>query len=257
MDLEYIKSSSIKLLVAKSEDTEEYYAVGKSFMIDLLMGMAKLSVKYSQHQIIDFPYLYSERQLSSIILPTLSRLCNGAVLAELPARRCCCLKYHEKEDSFGRIDYWCIYKDYSIIIEVKHSFDAFLTEVTRERPVVKRWEYMTIDQLQSIKSEVKQYEEQTKGVIRLGLQFVVSYSDKRPTRALVNEYKSKLPDILYRLERDVCKCKPSITKPDFMACWFPPMQMILCEENTFPGLILMGKIFRPIQHKGSKEKTNL
>ena len=48
MDLEYIKSSSIKLLVAKSEDTEEYYAVGKSFMIDLLMGMAKLSVKYSR-----------------------------------------------------------------------------------------------------------------------------------------------------------------------------------------------------------------
>ena len=250
MDLELIQKKGIKLFLMKSENTEEFYTIGKSFIIDLLNGMGKLSIKYSKHQQIDLPYIYGERQLDSIILPTLSNICNGAVLAELPAKRNCFLKNHEIENSSGRIDYWCIYKDYSIVLEVKHSFDAFLTNKTRERKVIKNWEYMTIEQLQSIKNEVKLFEEHTKGVIRLGLHFITSYSDKKPTKDLIKEYESKLPHILNRLQNDISRCKPSYTNPNLMACWLPPTQIVLNREQTFPGIILMSKIFKPILHKG-------
>ena len=260
MKLEQIRKANLRILLTKSESIEEYYKVGRSFIIDLLSGIGKLSMKYRQFQLIDFPYLYGERQLSSVILPTLSKICDGAVLAELPARRNCRLQNHEIENSSGRIDYWCIYKDYSIALEVKHSYDAFLSDITRESRVVNRWEYMTIDQLQSIKEDVKYFEEPTKGILRIGLHFVISYSDKHPTKDLVKEYENKLPDILNRLQNDLCKRKPTITTPDFMACWLPPTQMVLEGEGTYPGIILVGKIFKPIVHKGAsvmKYRENL
>ncbi len=31
-----------------------------------------------------------------------------------------------------------------------------------------------------------------------------------------------------------------------MACWVIPKKMVLSGQQTFPGLILMGKIFDPI-----------
>lgn len=250
MDLELKLQQGIKILLMKSENSEEYYVIGKSFITDLLNGMGKLSIKYHKHQLIDFPYIYGERQLDSIILPTLSKICDGAVLAELPTKRNCFLKSHEIEDSSGRIDYWCIYKDYSIILEVKHSFDAFLTNKTREKKVVEKWEYMTIDQLQSIKDDIKQQcEENTKGIIRLGLHFITSYSDKQPSITIINKYGKLLPTILERIKSDVCRCKPTLTNPDYMACWIIPKQIVLEGFQTFPGLILMGKIFKPILHK--------
>ncbi len=219
MDLELKLQQGIKILLMKSENSEEYYVIGKSFITDLLNGMGKLSIKYHKHQLIDFPYIYGERQLDSIILPTLSKICDGAVLAELPTKRNCFLKSYEIEDSSGRIDYWCIYKNYSIILEVKHSFDVFLTNKTREKKVVEKWEYMTIDQLQSIKDDIKQQcEENTKGIIRLGLHFITSYSDKQPSITIINKYSKLLPTILEKIKSDVCRCKPTLTNPDYMAC---------------------------------------
>lgn len=63
MDLELIQKQRIKIFLMKSENIEEYYTIGKSFIIDLLNGMGKLSIKYYEHQLIDFPYIYGERQL--------------------------------------------------------------------------------------------------------------------------------------------------------------------------------------------------
>ena len=247
MDLEIIQKQGIKIFLAQSNNKEEYYTIGKSFILDLLNGMCKLSIKYFKHNFIDLPYIYGERQLDSIILPTLSNICNGAVLAELPIKRNCFLKNHEIENSSGRIDYWCIYKDYSIVLEIKHSFDAYNTNKTREKKVIKKWEYMTIDQLQSIQKDIKlRCEEETNGIIRLGLHFITSYSDKQPDEIEISNYKKSLPNIIERLQKDVSKKKPKLTTPDYMACWVIPKKMVLSGQQAFPGLILMGKIFDPI-----------
>lgn len=256
MELDVIQKQGIRLSISKIDKDEEYFVVAKSFITDLLAGIAKLSIKYGQNELIDFPYIYSERQLDSVILPSLSMICNGAVIAELPARRNCFLKNHEINNSFGRIDYWCIYNNYSIVLEVKHSFDGFTRDSTGENNIIKKWEYMTIEQLQSIKDEVKQYEENTKGVIRLGLHVIVSYSDKSPTTHLIQEYRKKLPDILDRLSNDVCRCKPTYTRPDFVASWTPPISFVLNGLKTYPGIILLAKAFKPILHRGAHVKYN-
>ena len=109
------------------------FSVAKELIENLFFGMAKLSTKYDNEVFSDLPYTYSERPLDSILLPILSKLCNSMVMVEVPTVRVCDNRRFQVEKSTGRIDYWCIYKGYSFVIELKHSFDCFTTTKTRYR----------------------------------------------------------------------------------------------------------------------------
>ena len=176
----------------------------------------------------------------------------------------CCQLYHivrdsnikgfEKEDSKGRIDYWCIYKDYSIVIEMKHSYDAFKTDLTNDERLIKRWETMTISQLQDVRKNVKYFSEKTKGVIRIGLHFITPYCNRDGDMDDVANFMCRQKEILMRLSRDVSCSKPQRTTPNFLASWVLPNNKKYFEvpyKGTYPGLLLLGKIFPSIAHEGS------
>lgn len=169
-----IKKHGLSFVETESniEENEEFN-IAKELIENLFFDMAKLSTKYCCY----LPYTYSERRLDSVLLPALSKLCNSMVLVEVPAIRECANGRFNVEKSNGRIDYWCIYKNYSFVIELKHSFDCFTTNSTKEDRVVSRWIEMH-KQLQSLKKDVKGYTEKTKGVIRIGLHMITSYSKK-------------------------------------------------------------------------------
>lgn len=247
-------SKGIKIIYSKYNQNDEYYKVGHEFIYELLKGFANLSQKYnnSGHNLIDTPYTYRERQLDSLIMPTLSKMCNGCVIGELPTLRISSLKNYEIDNSSGRVDYWCIYNNYSFVIEIKHSYDCFLTNTTRQGSIINRWNEMHIKQLHSIKKDIKLFEEPTKGVIRLGLHFITSYTDKKPNEQDISQYSEQIENILHRIQKDLCQCKPTKTTPNFSGCWIIPKEQVKNNEKTYPGIILMGKIYEPIKHKGSK-----
>jgi hypothetical protein len=249
-----IKKGGIRYSITKEENTqEEYLQISEQLVSNLLYNMALLYKKYSDRGLDGYELIQGERQISTLILPSLSKICNGLVLAEVPTTRNCCLKGHEIDNSTGRIDYWCIYKEYSFVIEAKLSFDAFKTDNTREK-VTRRWNTMIFDQLESVKEDIKYYEEETMGVIRLGLHFVIPYSDKKPSDDLLKEYKKILnPDIIDRIKIDISQEKPSKSTPNIIGYWTFPKNEVLIKEQTFPGIILVAKAFKPIQHKGSKK----
>lgn len=226
----------------------ESYAVAKELIENLFFDMAKLSTKYSNNIFIDLPYTYSERRLDSVLLPAMSKLCNSLVLVELPAKRKCANYRFHVDESNGRIDYWCIYKDYSFVIELKHSFDCFTTQNTREDKVTARWIKMN-EQLQSLEKEIKEYEESTKGVIRIGLHIITSYSDKMPSNHLVTQFKQSIPQTFERLQKDLGKRYPTL-KPNLILCWKVPIRIIMDGEQTFPGLWAAAKVYPAVMHKG-------
>lgn len=252
MNLNKRSKQGIRLLCKDIVSNEEYFSVGDEFLTELMYGIGKLAVKYygpkRNNHYIDFPYLYSERRLDSLILPTLSKLCDGLVSVEMPITRNLRLKGYEVSDSSGRIDYWSLFMGYSFVIEVKHSFDAYNTNHTRNDRLISKWEKMNIEQLQSIKTNIRYVcQEETKGIIRLGLHFITSYADTKPTADTHRGYVQKIPQILDRLCNDVCKKKPSLTTPDYAACWLIPKDMVMANDNaSYPGLILLGKIFKPL-----------
>lgn len=229
----------------------EDFSVAKELVENLFYEMAKLCKKYDNDVFCDMPYTYSERRLDSVLLPALSKLCNTKVLVEFPVTRQSSTIDSLDEESSGRIDYWCVYKEYSFVIELKHSFDCFTTSTTREDKVISRWETMN-RQLDSVKKEVKAYEEDTKGVIRLGLHIITSYSDKEPNHQLISQFNNSIQDSFIRFKRDLAKHHRSF-KPDLIICWKIPHQIVKNGDQTFPGLWVIAKVYPSIRHKGAKK----
>lgn len=235
------------------ENDNEAFAIAKDLIENLFFDMSKLCTKYCNDAILwDPPYTYSERRLDCVLLPVLSKLCNSLVFTEYPTRRQSTKRYDPDKCKEGRIDYLCIYKGYTIVIELKHSFDCFLTPDTRDDKVTSRWDDM-IKQLQSLKKEVKHYQERTKCVILVGLHLITSYSDKAPTPSLVSSFRDGIQKTFLRFRDDLGKKHPS-HKPDLMICWNIPNRIVLHDERTYPGLWALAKIYDPITHKGSKQQ---
>ena len=245
-----IKKHNLSFVEAFSENYEgESFIVAKELVNNLFFDMAKLCTKYSNKIFCDLPYTYRERQLDSVLLPALSKLCNSMVFAELPVKRKCNNRNFNIEESSGRLDYWCIYKGYSFVIELKHSYDCFTTPNTREGVVTERWLKMN-EQLQSLDKEIKHYEENTKGVIKIGLHIITSYSDKAPNNQLYLQFQDSIPMTFERMQKDLCKRKTSL-KPNLMICWKIPKNIVFNSEHTFPGLWAFAKIYSVVKHKGA------
>lgn len=245
IEIQEIKRHGLTFYEKATEQENESYNIGKELVENLFFDMSKLSTKYCNEIFCDLPFMYSERPVDSVLLPVLSKLCNSLVLVELPVTR----KKLDFDESSGRIDYWCIYKNYSIVIELKHSFDCFTTSKTRERKVTKRWNTM-IEQLISVKDDVKQFGERTKGIVRLGLNIITSYSDKYPDKELLVQFKNGIPDTFERLSKDVNRRFPS-KRPDLVLCWKIPNRIVYSYDQTFPGLWALAKIYPPITHQGA------
>ena len=242
-------------------DQGEDYNIAYSFIKEMFCKVCKQSLLFSnsKYDIIEYPFLFRERQLDSVVLPIISSLCKGLVIAEYPIIRDSSIKGFEKKDLKGRIDYWCIYKDYSLVVEMKHSYDAFRTDKTNDERLIKRWETMTIGQLQDVRKNVKYFSENTKGVIRIGLHFITPYSSRDNDMNDVTFFESSQKDILKRLARDVSRHKPKTTTPNFLASWVLPDEKKYFEvscKGTYPGLLLLGKIYSPIAHEGCVNVTD-
>lgn len=249
--MEDLKRNGLSFVEMDMVSESESNIVAKELIENLFFNMSKLSTKYDNESFCDLPYTYSERRLDCVLLPTLSKLCKTKVLVEVPAIRQCANRRFQVDESNGRIDYWCIYKNYSFVIELKHSFDCFTTNTTRENKVIIPWLKMN-EQLESLKHELKGYEELTKGVVRIGLHIITSYSDKEPSNQLIKQFHESISKTSERLLKALSKKFLSL-KPDLMICWKIPTRIVMDSEQTFPGLWAVAKIYPPTKHCGFTE----
>ena len=148
-----LRKHGLSFVESAIEKDDEAFTISKELIECLFCDISKLSTKYCNEIFCDLPYTYSERRIDCVLLPALSKLSHSMVLVELPAHRHCSNRKFKVNDSNGRIDYWCIYKGYSFVIELKHSFDCFTTQKTRDDKVVNRWLKMN-EQLESVKDEI-------------------------------------------------------------------------------------------------------
>ena len=252
MYMEYLKKIGLTFMEMDMLSDNESNSIAKELIENLFFNMAKLSTKYANSTFWDLPYTYSERRLDSVLLPALSKLCDSKVLVEIPTKRQCANRRFKVDESSGRIDYWCIYKNYSFVIELKQSFDCFTTNKTRGAKVTDLWLEMN-KQLQSIEKEIIKYEEATKGVVRIGLHIITSYSDKEPENHLIKLFNDGIEITANRFIKDLSKKYPSL-KPDLLVCWKIPKRIVMVEEQTYPGLWAVTKIYPAVKHQGAIKK---
>ena len=78
-------------------------------------------MKYVRSDLCEFPFLYKELALSSVLIPSFQDASDsGVVLAEVPI-----IRRLKNEESEGRIDYIVRHKGRNILIEVKHQWISY------------------------------------------------------------------------------------------------------------------------------------
>lgn len=235
----------------KPDTTEEYYSVVEDFLSELWAGIIKQVGLYDKFG-SDYAYLYSERRLESLIIPTLSNMCKGAISVEVSVVRKSSRQEYFKDDARGRVDFWCLYKGYSFLIELKHSWDNYATDTTRKEKLVMRWDEL-IGQLDSLKADVVRgcCQEESKGIIKLALHFITSYKPHIDefSRAEVNQYRKQLPELCVRIIDDINPKRRNRNSPDFVSSWKIPYKYVdnSFDGSLYPGLILLAKAFTPIK----------
>ena len=249
------EKDGLEFRITTYDITDEAQRVSMNLVKNLMLEMAKASMKFdnTRYGFHDLPYTYRERQLDAVLLPALSKICQGLVMTELPVIRKIKDEELRQTESSGRADYWCIYKDYSFVIELKHSYDRYGSHRTRQDTIVERWQVMN-EQLKNASANFRDFEEKTKGVIRLGLHVITSITSKAANDQTVQQYKDKVKEIQYRLVNDMTGKKPT-TRPDMAMCWLVPKRMVENDDGNIPGLWMFAKWFEPIKHKGCKPKN--
>lgn len=252
----YIKTK-FRMYEWKEASEDEAKNIASELVECLFSEMANLSVKLDsdEYGICDMPYLYSERRLDSVMMPALSKICNGLVHDEVSTERHNNSRKAVRKKSQGRYDYWCIYKGYSFVIEVKQSFDGYLRNKTVKKATNELWKEMIV-QLKTVKDDMKYYIEKTKKVIRLGIMFVTSYTDNPPCNENLQLFTQRISKIS-GLYLDGLGTQVQIPRPDMIMLWQIPDKIALKKHHiyrgTFPGLWAIVKVFEPMEHQGATE----
>jgi len=231
----------------------EYQLVAQSLMKSLMREMAQAIVQYDsdKYNYFDAPYRTNERGMDAVFLPALAKICKGLVMTEVyTVRKPNRTKVDEDPDEhIGRIDYWCIYRDYTFLIELKHSKESVsCKKLTTE--TIERWNTM-LDQLKYIRRDAKQREEHTKQVIPLGIHLVTLRAAANRKDSLVDE--KELQKTWFDMVRQTLNS-------NFQAMWLLPNKLVKDElemdglTKVTQALAMMAYIAeRAINHKGSKD----
>ena len=251
---ETITDGDVKLRCSVVDKDNETMKVAHAFLQKLMKEFARLSMNCYRpnYHACFMPHYYSERRLDSIVLPAISKICDGVVLTELQVER------RDKKtgeligNGHGRADYWCIFRDYSFIVEMKGSRDRYDCETVRQNSIVNRWGKM-INQLETSVLDCKESTEKTKGIIRIGLHFVSSFAKTEPTNETIESYRTGVDEYMSAfLDRIHNEYKSAVYEPSYAATWIIPDKIVKCqygiEDETYPGVMLLAKVFKVIKH---------
>lgn len=241
------------------------YQVACDFLMKLQKEIASALLVYasSTYNTYLVPYETNERGMDAVFLPAIFKLCKGMVLTELAVYR----KYRKletigrvtstcTEQSSGRVDYWCIYKGYSFVIELKH---CLLQSIPGEDMEIKRglkdlWNTM-VRQLKTINDDLQNYEEKTKGIIRLGVHLTTLQANNKKWAA-AEEALKRPANILASLESAV-QTNRQRRGANYSSLWkIDPKvveQVHECQNPNYRSyaLAMLGCVFDPITHKGA------
>lgn len=258
MDINFThyQSGSVEINYWKPELADEEDRIASDFIHKIFKRFAQMSLKsfHPRKNLIDMPHYHSERRFDSVVLPVLFDLCNGIVLTELPVRR---KERGEEENHNGRVDYWCVYKDYTFVIEMKHTFHNLDGKVVRQNSMKDRWKNMST-QLDDCRKHLRKNMENTKGIIPIGIHFVTT---RRWETTRLKEWG--YDELLQNNTESMCKfigeLKPEV---DYAASWIVPQSIAMAttkDNDVFsyrflcPYVMIFAQVKKVINHKGSQD----
>jgi len=152
----------------------------RKFLFDSSKQFIKLCAKYYDVVKADFPFIFGEQQLNSVLLPAFSKVSN-ATLAEQPIFR------KEKKNilNSGWLDFWILYKSNIFLVEVKHGWTALESKTIR-RETQRKWND-SVKQIQNIpQSEIEKLNFSGRNLIKIAYMVIPFYKSSNDAEKLVN-----------------------------------------------------------------------
>ncbi|MHB8986737.1 MAG: hypothetical protein ACYC38_12550 [Eubacteriales bacterium] len=163
----------------KKDDLKDGVGIRKSreFLYKVTKAFAFNSINYFD-KVGELPFIYRERQINSILLPSIAKV-SDAVFAEHPIKR-----RTKGESSHGWIDYWVMFGSTVFLVELKHAWCSTTSNVVR-KVTRKAWQ-KAIDQLKKIPdTEVKSLSIVGGNLVKMALVIVPFYQASKNRNKLV------------------------------------------------------------------------
>lgn len=149
--------------------------VSREFLRKLFNSIIRRSTNYYD-QTKEHVFVYRERQLHSVVCPSISDI-TSSFLMECPLKR----KPSGEHEYSGSVDYWISYRNYTILMELKHSFFAYRNASNPSRSISRKFNYAR-RQLSDIRlDECRDLIWNNKGLMKIALQTIAFYKGSKRT----------------------------------------------------------------------------
>lgn len=215
--------------------------VTRDFLRRLLKRIVERSAKY-YYQTQEHVFTYRERQLHSVVCPSIADI-TPSYLMEHPLTR----KPAGEEEYRGNIDYWISYRNYSFLMELKHTYFAIRNADNPRKSITRKFA-RALEQLRSVRKNECRDLTIGKGLIKIALETVVFYKGSK---------NSDLEDYLkVRIFKDLFKKLVKNTglehRSNLRALWVLNERLVevVPYENSFeiyPAVAFVGNISEIIE----------
>ena len=211
--------------------------VTKDFLTKLVENTIKRATKYFDETGGDHVFSYREKQLHSVICPSIAGITHS-YLIEHPLER----RPVDDEKYSGNVDYWVSYKSISYFIELKHAYFAYSQELPRES-IARRFR-RAIRQLRDIRNgECENLAPGDKGFFKIALEAVTFFKGSSEKDRLIVVKKQEIVDSFERLINHA-----PLDKANMYALWLLDKRMKKPIEYSdgnqiFPAVAFIAKVF--------------
>jgi len=142
--------------------------VTRDFLRKLLKHIVERAAQYYD-ETGEHVFTYRERQLHSVVCPSIADI-TSSYLIEHPLSR----KPTGDAEYRGNVDYWIYYRDYSFLIELKHTYFAYRRGDNPRKSIARKF-LRALVQLANIRKKECRNLTFGKALIKIALEAVVFY----------------------------------------------------------------------------------
>ena len=229
--------------------------VTKEFLRRLLKRILERSTCYYD-EIRDHVFCYRERQLHSVICPSIADI-TSSFLMENPLTR----KPAGEKEYTGSVDYWIYYKNHSFLMELKHTYFAY-SHVDKPPKLIFRKFDRALNQLANVRKNECREQTYGKGLRKIALEVIVFYRDSKDKSKLKGDFKTSDFRTLFR---NLLKNTELGHKSNFHALWILDKRLIEPFEykdkngrgfEIFPAIAFVGKISETLTRTVAQESKS-
>lgn len=216
---------------------------------DFLHNLLPIVVKRSKQYYVktgDHVFTYSERQLHSVVCPSIAEITNAYII-EHPITR----KPIREKEYRGNVDYWISHNKFSFLMELKHTYFTYNRLDSPRRSIARKFLDATRQLMRIKKDECEDpyLLAGNKGLIKMALEVVVFRRGTRnPNQNLEDDLRLDFKDLFDRMLDNTGLWK----KTNFRALWLLHENLVepFEYESTygikkviFPAVAFIGKLF--------------